>query len=207
MQSFTYILAQSDEGGIVKFIIAAAFIVITILGQWASSVQKKKEQERRRRVRESIESTGTPATQRPAPIPPPSRQQATVQQGPLRRVPPPQPARPSPQQRPRPIPQPPRRIAQPQRRAGPPPIPPRMQPQVVPLGQATYQAPARASTESRDVITTPARPSTSPARRPTTAASAFSLNAWLKPATLRNQFILTEVFQPPVALRETHLDQ
>jgi len=37
-------------------------------------------------------------------------------------------------------------------------------------------------------------------------ATAAALNRWLKPTTLRQQFMLTELFQPPVALRESHLE-
>lgn len=37
-------------------------------------------------------------------------------------------------------------------------------------------------------------------------ATAAALNRWLNPTTLRQQFMLTEVFQPPVALRESHLE-
>ncbi len=39
------------------------------------------------------------------------------------------------------------------------------------------------------------------AARPTTATAA-ALNRWLNPKTLRQQFILTELLQPPVAMRE-----
>jgi len=31
------------------------------------------------------------------------------------------------------------------------------------------------------------------------------LNRWLRPQTLRSQFILTEIFQPPISLRQSHL--
>ena len=34
------------------------------------------------------------------------------------------------------------------------------------------------------------------------STTAVALHAWLKPATLRQQFILTEVLQPPLAMRE-----
>jgi hypothetical protein len=37
------------------------------------------------------------------------------------------------------------------------------------------------------------------------AADAASIARWLKPSTLHQQFILTEVLQPPVALRQHHL--
>lgn len=49
---------------------------------------------------------------------------------------------------------------------------------------------------------------TAAARKPATAhheiaqgVSAAAISRWLKPATLRQQFILTEIFQPPVTLR------
>ncbi|HUB27318.1 MAG TPA: hypothetical protein VL992_17975 [Tepidisphaeraceae bacterium] len=46
-----------------------------------------------------------------------------------------------------------------------------------------------------------------PMARPAAAVSALSVDAvalrrWLNAGTLRKQFILTEIFQPPVALRE-----
>jgi hypothetical protein len=39
-----------------------------------------------------------------------------------------------------------------------------------------------------------------PVARPAIAAPA--IKRWATPATLRQQFILTEIFQPPLALRE-----
>ncbi len=37
-------------------------------------------------------------------------------------------------------------------------------------------------------------------------ADAAALNRWLRPATLRQQFLLTEILQAPVALRRDHLE-
>ena len=34
------------------------------------------------------------------------------------------------------------------------------------------------------------------------AVTALTIARWAKPATLRQQFILTEIFQPPLALRD-----
>jgi hypothetical protein len=39
--------------------------------------------------------------------------------------------------------------------------------------------------------------------QPTRQSFAASLNRWLQPSTLRTQFILTEILQPPLGLRET----
>ncbi len=40
-----------------------------------------------------------------------------------------------------------------------------------------------------------------PVRSNASRASAPAIAKWLKPETLRSQFILTEIFQPPVAMR------
>src|SRR5437773_2199936 len=43
----------------------------------------------------------------------------------------------------------------------------------------------------------------SPSHRPSVASvDASQIARWAKPATLRQQFILTEIFQPPLALRD-----
>jgi len=44
-----------------------------------------------------------------------------------------------------------------------------------------------------------------PARPAIVNVDAKVLARWLRPQTLRAQFILTEIFQPPVSLRESHL--
>jgi hypothetical protein len=61
----------------------------------------------------------------------------------------------------------------------------------------------------RQAVSTPppaAPPSPRPAAaappRPSAAVDAAALRRWLRPQTLRTQFILTEILQPPPALRE-----
>jgi hypothetical protein len=44
--------------------------------------------------------------------------------------------------------------------------------------------------------------SATPKRAVPPAASAASIKAWMRPTTLRRQFILTELLQPPLAMRE-----
>ncbi len=53
----------------------------------------------------------------------------------------------------------------------------------------------------------PPRPAVAaaPAKPAAVYVDAKVLTRWLVPQTLRSQFILTEVFQPPVSLRESHL--
>jgi hypothetical protein len=46
-----------------------------------------------------------------------------------------------------------------------------------------------------------AKPAAAPAVKP--SATAATLRRWMTPETLRQQFILTEILQPPLALRET----
>jgi len=45
-------------------------------------------------------------------------------------------------------------------------------------------------------------PPTSREKAPAATANAAALSRWLTPETLRSQFILTEILQPPLALRE-----
>jgi len=53
-------------------------------------------------------------------------------------------------------------------------------------------------------ISTPA-PALEPPKRTAVTATAPVIRRWLNPTTLRQQFILTEVFQPPLALREERI--
>ena len=52
----------------------------------------------------------------------------------------------------------------------------------------------------RQAAPVPAAPS--PQRKPIVPVTAANLSRWLRPDTLRQQFILTEILQPPLALRE-----
>jgi hypothetical protein len=40
-------------------------------------------------------------------------------------------------------------------------------------------------------------------KRPAPAVDAAVIRRWLRPGTLRSQYILTEIFQPPLALRDS----
>jgi hypothetical protein len=40
------------------------------------------------------------------------------------------------------------------------------------------------------------------ARKPAVTVNATAIHSWLTPSVLQKQFILTEIFQPPLALRE-----
>jgi hypothetical protein len=69
--------------------------------------------------------------------------------------------------------------------------------------------PTRGSIEPPRPATASAPPPPVPAVPPQAPASprisAQALSRWLTPQTLHQQFMLTEIFQPPIALREQHL--
>jgi hypothetical protein len=94
------------------------------------------------------------------------------------------------------------RIAKPvfqKSRPAPPALPiPRGRP--IAAAQAAA-AQADAASVARNAAAATANSSSKPARRGPTMADAPTIRRWLKPQTLRAQFILTEVFQPPLALR------
>jgi len=107
----------------------------------------------------------------------------TTQGSPSARVPPP--ARPAP----------PRKVAKaPARR--PPPLRKPVEEEAIVLEVAEHgiQRPSIEATEITD--------GTRRRGRSGTTVNADAIAAWLRPETLRRQFILTEILQPPVALRD-----
>lgn len=176
-------------------------VVIWTLSGIATAINKQKEQERRRQLRMQLERSA--ATERGS-----------------RQVPPPfaQPA-PRPAFEPRQIsegiatrfpdvllpPDPPRRVV---RAPQPPPLRPggprgqkkqkKKSRQAVAAVQAAAPPPGEDPVEN---LVAPAPP-VAPVRAAPTGTLAPAISRWLKPETLRQQFILTEIFQPPIALRE-----
>jgi hypothetical protein len=82
-------------------------------------------------------------------------------------------------------------------------------------GRARHQAVAsNVRTSAPPPVPAPAAPAkiapptspASPVPSTPTRVDARALHRWLTPATLRRQFMLTEVLQPPVALRPNHLE-
>jgi hypothetical protein len=192
-------------------------IIVFILwgvGAMASAVRKQKQQERLRQkqmwqeVEQEMKSrrdvamagrqgSGAPRPHpmvAPPPVPPPVPPQwlPPGARGMFdRRVPPPPPVRAIPVQR---IPQP--VAARPpkttKRRRTPPAanVPP------VPRAQGVQRAAPPVPRGQAVASPTP------PVRTATPSANAVALNRWLSAGTLRSQFILTEILQPPLALRE-----
>lgn len=99
------------------------------------------------------------------------------------------------------------------RQAAPPPAPPPLRPPVL---KGCKHRPAEAPTvlaaddvlEAGDVVTAGASEAfattsaaTASSGRPAVGGSAASLAQWMSPATLRSQFILTEILKPPMCAR------
>jgi hypothetical protein len=172
---------------------AIVLIVIWTISGVASAMNKAKEQERRRLVRGQIEreaqgSPRAPRLPRAQVIPTePPPQRATPQmieqflagQG----LPPPIRVAPRAQRGPAPIPVPagPRRGAKSKVK----------RPVATAVEVAVAPAPIAAPAPVRPV----ARP------QPVTV-NANTLASWLRPGTLRKQFILTEILSPPLSMRE-----
>jgi hypothetical protein len=162
---------------------AIILIAIWILSSIASAISKQQDAARRRQVRQTIDPlarTRAPAYRLPSPT-----QQQQLNAGyqfrhpemlAPRPIPPPVPRRPQQQQ-------PQRRPAA--RRPGQAAMPPPPMP-VQPAQAGRAAAPRAAAAQPVSVQ----------------AVKAPAISRWLKPATLRQQFILTEVFQPPVVMRE-----
>jgi hypothetical protein len=198
MYDWPSIVAQESGGEWIKFVFGAIVVGIWIISALASAVAKKHEKERRQRVREQIEM------QQSQPMPPPRmppRAPATPRaqrMPPAQRIPPSQRVPSTARRQPPPIPRQPARPVQrtaapKQRRITSPPSAPfagttRLQAQ--PLAPATQPV---AQTEISTVATI--------RKRPPATATASAVARWLNPHTLRQQFILTEILQPPLALR------
>jgi hypothetical protein len=170
---------DNDYGKIFAGII---FLIIWGISAVVSKVNKQQQEARRRLQEQNPLPTYTP--------PPPPRQRR-IAEGLAERFPevmmPPMPQRPVPQRAAQPRVAPQRSLAKPKRstrrqpavaaRPTPPPLP----------QQVAAPPPAQVAP---------------PVRRPAPAsASAPTIARWLRPQTLRSQFILTEVLRPPLALR------
>jgi hypothetical protein len=116
----------------------------------------------------------------------------------------------------------PKPVAPPQRRAipAPTPVPPirrgkpplarrapgkRMAPPPISLAKPIMMSPGQVVSAYNPAApvqkTSPTPAPQPPAVKP--SATAQTLNRWLNPTTLRQQFIITEIFQPPLALRQS----
>jgi hypothetical protein len=201
-----HILAADDNIG--KVVGAVIFVVIWIASAIASAVKKKQEEEKRRKlahirseVRDALTSPSSAqqpsAARRPPPLP-----EAILRQLPNPLPPVSRPAKGQPAPR-----QPAQRQAvqrqatqrQPvQRHAA------QRQPNQ-PKKKIIARQPAAVAQPSRPVAVKPPAPRPDPApAKPiaTPSANAANIHRWLTPKTLHQQFILTEILQPPRAFRD-----
>jgi hypothetical protein len=206
------ILAVTDDVNpyVGKVIFGIVVFILWGAGAMASAVRKQRRQERARQQKMLSEVQQEMSARRNVTTPPPHRQRPDAARGhpamppPVppqwlpagargvfdRRVPPPPPVPAIPVQHvAQPVAMRPKAKRRQQRpfAASAPPVPPvpRMQPA------------APAAPRGQDVSSLPAadRPATAP-------ANAVALHRWLTVGTLRSQFILTEILQPPLSLRE-----
>jgi hypothetical protein len=172
-----HILASGDDD-LVKLAIFAVIGVFWVIGHLASWLKKAGTNPNARAMpRQAVTPPAIPALKQ------------ALKSAPPRLVPKVPPARLRPQQR----------QAAFAKRPGPPPLPPGARrpqpaypqvPQQPPVAQVSRPAPAPRPAAPVDSV---------PAARP---AFAASLNHWLQPDTLQKQFIITEIFQPPLGLRD-----
>jgi hypothetical protein len=180
-----YILADKDDSGtkLIFFLIVAA---IWLISAAAGAIKKKQEELRREQLRSQLE-TSLPRLPPPVPTPPlaSSRvsQPTAVQQ---------------------------RRNALRQRTTQAKPQARRAAREVP---KATFSSAEMSKSQGTQLETAPALPqsrdlsATEIGSREAVSRPSMSraLHDLLRPPTLRKQFILTEILQPPLALREDHL--
>ena len=174
-------------------------VVIWTLSGIATAMNKKNEAQRRRQLALQLQRASTQSRPQSSPSSSPLRR---ISQGIASRFPdvllPPAPPRiPAPPTPPRRPPMPPQKKKSQQRRvaaatqqrrvpAPPPPAP----------ASNFAQASAPLSTAA------PAAQSAHDRAAASKTVDAAALARWARPATLRQQFMLTEIFQPPLALRD-----
>jgi len=181
MPDLSFILAETDIG---KIIFPIIFVVIWLISAVVSTLNKQKEKVRREQLRLEAERLSRTGGHTAEPAPPRRRAPPPLPEAIARQMPNPMPL---PQQR-RPTPKRPKQSSTPQRAAQS-----KKQPAVkkaVPLQPVLEAAP-------------PLRPADPAIIRATTPgpATAAAIAKWMTPQTMRQQFILTEIFQPPKALR------
>jgi hypothetical protein len=196
MSTIHHILAAGDDG-VGKVLFGLIFLVLWGVSAIMTQVSKQKEKQRRDRLRMELERQASAPPILP-PLPAPRRQSPII----VPPIPAPRPGSPTLRQ-----PKVPHAVTaqRPQPQASP-------KRKIFPKLKIPRRPPPQPAQPARRMPVEPLRPSTivaapvavsalTPSPRPT-SATASTLRAWLRPNTLRQQFILTEVLQPPVGLRE-----
>jgi hypothetical protein len=174
-------LAESDTDW-VKLVLFGIGLVIWAVGAVASKVSKaQKEAAARRRWTSASPQTAQVSQRRPAYVVPPGAAPFPPPGVPQVAPPPPVARR---QVKPPPVPR-----SKTKRRK--PVAPPQAEQVPVALAEAPAGPPLRAP-----------RDAAAPRTAPSSGLTARDIADWLRPEVMRQQYILTEVFDPPPALRE-----
>jgi outer membrane biosynthesis protein TonB len=181
IQPFSILAAKNDTDTLMTVVFFLVVAVLWGVGALAKMASKKKEHEHRERVRRELEESRRNApnydvvvNQPPVNVPlPPS---APPRPAPVQRQAPPRPPPPVPKTRP----------------------PKQKKPKKAPAAPVFAQQPVEEQTVQR---LAPSGAAPRPAAAASAKVDANQLKNWLRPQTLREQFILTEILQPPLALR------
>ena len=196
-----FILAERSQGsGLVFLIFAGIWILFAII----NGISKKAEEEKRKRLRAQLEGSVArppqpfqPQVLRAVPVTKPvARPQSSGRAQSIARQQPAQAGRTAPKRKP--VARETKRSAP---RTAPPPIPAQKQVVQSIVGSFASSKQDISATEIRN----PGDPNAKQAAK--LSVNAGSLNRWLRPATLRQQFMLTEVLQSPLALRPDRWNQ
>jgi len=205
MELMLYILAAGDSDPTITILVGAVAVAIWVIGALASAAKKQKKRTGGEKSWEDIlrDLSGAPPRPPSAPAPPPvPRQQPTA--APPRRVEqrprpaasrPMPPSRPAP--RPMPVPQAQPSVRRPKRHPAPVQTPP-----PPPKAPVTATPPLLASPHPGDVMATEIGSGEARAKALLASPMAVAIAKWMTPAKLRHQYMLTEILQPPLALRE-----
>jgi hypothetical protein len=192
MHHFPLILAD-DTDALVKFGIFVVILIAWGIKSLAGLASKATEQqkERLRATRAAMEQAQRLSQMRPAPPPPlpPQLAPGVAMRIPMQRPqrPPRMPAQATPVQRR--MSKAMAKAAQRAAKMAPPPLPAKPEPAHETILLEETSEPPRAVSHVAAAVT----------------VAAPAIRRWLTPSTLRQQFILTELFQSPIALREDHL--
>ena len=207
MDRLSFILADADLAKLALFVVVAIFWGI---GALAQTIKKATEEGKRRAAARPLPRTQSAVPARRVATPAP-RQTANMARPagaggyPAANV---QRAQAAKRTSPAPLPPPRPQATRPPSQMGRQPsavAAPIRQPSAVPTvqGPARLQAPARPQATAR--VQKPAVPTRAvqpPIQRPPGALNAADVRLWLQPDKLRQQFVLSEIFQPPVSLRD-----
>ena len=189
------LLAARSEG---SWVIALIFGAIWLIFSIVSAIAKQQEEAKRKRFRQQMEAS--------VPKPIPVQQTRIAQRTGVKT------------QAPRQAAMQPMRVIQPQPARAPlqqkrqaakrapvaretPRSAPRTAPPPVPGGNPVVQSIVASLPASKQEISATEITSADAKKPRQLSVTAGPLNKWLRPATLRQQFMLTEVLQPPLALR------